>query len=182
MALTARDLGLCWHGAVRSAGIGLLVALALALPAVLFLLAPPLIGNRVTHAPLSSLTMESVLWRAFAWMPLDTALPEEVAFRGVLLAGLLRHLTTSRAVLISALAFTLWHVVIVSRTLSVTNLSGEPLLLILGTVGAFTSVFIGGIVFAALRLRTGNLAASIVAHWAFNTVLLIGLTVSVVQA
>jgi membrane protease YdiL (CAAX protease family) len=36
-------------------------------------------------------------------------------------------------------------------------------------------VLIGGVLFAVVRLATGHLVGSIVAHWAFNAVLLLGL-------
>ena len=45
----------------------------------------------------------------------------------------------------------------------------------LGLAGALGAIFVGGIVFAMLRLRTGNLAGSIVMHWAFNAILLVGI-------
>jgi membrane protease YdiL (CAAX protease family) len=174
-ALSMRDLGLSRRGVVRSACVGLLVALGVALPAVLFLNSPPLVGRPITYAPLSNLSTESLLWRAFVWMPLDTALPEELAFRGVLLAALLRCFAAPGAVVISAIAFTLWHAVIVSRTLGVTNLADEPVLVALGLAGSFVSVLVGGVVFAVVRLATGHLVGSLVAHWAFNAVLLLGL-------
>jgi uncharacterized protein len=173
--LSASDVGLTSTGAVRSATIGLLVGLGLALPAIVVLHGPPLVGQPVTHAPISSLAPEALVWRALVWMPLDTAVPEELAFRGVLLASLYRQFSAGRAVLISAFAFTLWHAVIVSRTLSVTNLADEPWLLALGQVSSFVAIFVGGIVFAVLRLCTGHLAGSIVSHWAFNAALLVGL-------
>jgi membrane protease YdiL (CAAX protease family) len=179
-ALSMRDLGLSRRGVVRSAWIGLLVAVAAALPAVLFLNAPPLVGRPVTYAPLSNLSTESLLWRAFVWMPLDTALPEELTFRGVLLAALLRRFAAPGAVAISAVAFTLWHVVIVCRTVGVTNLVGEPVLLALGIAGSFVGVLIGGVLFAVVRLATGHLVGSIVAHWAFNAMVLLGLYWSLV--
>ena len=69
----------------------------------------------------------------------------------------------------------LWHGVIVTRTVALTNLQPDPLLVIVGLAGAFAAVFVGGILFAALRLATGHLAGSIVAHWAFNAALLVGL-------
>jgi membrane protease YdiL (CAAX protease family) len=78
-------------------------------------------------------------------------------------------------VLWSAAAFTGWHGVIVSRTVASTNLQAEPLLATLGLLGAFVAVGVGGALFAWLRLATGHLAGSVVAHWAFNAVLLLGL-------
>jgi uncharacterized protein len=108
-------------------------------------------------------------------MPLDTALPEEIAFRGVLLAALLQFCAPTRAVLISAAAFTVWHAVIVARTLGGTNLAEDHVLLALGFLGSFFSVFVGGIIFAILRLKTGHLLGSISAHWGFNAMLLLAL-------
>jgi membrane protease YdiL (CAAX protease family) len=173
--LSARDFGLEWRGAVRSAGLGLGVALALGAVAVVFLHAPPIVGQPVSHAPLNSLSAQALVWRTLVWMPLDTAFPEEISFRGVLLAALLQHVPRRRAVVVSAAAFMAWHAVIVARTVAVTNLADEPLYAVLGLVGALAAVFVGGIVFAGLRLITGNLAGSIVAHWAFNAALLLGI-------
>ena len=173
--LTATELGLTPRGVVRSAGLGLLVALGTAVAALLFLRFPPLVGQAVEYAPLASLSPEALLWRAFVWMPLDTAIPEEVAFRGVLLASLRRRWSELPAVLVSAAVFTSWHGVIVSRTVALTNLQSEPRLAMLGLLGALLAVGVGGVLFAWLRLATGHLAGSIVAHWAFNAVLLLSL-------
>jgi uncharacterized protein len=173
--LSAGDLGLESRGALRGALTGLLVGLGLALPSLVVLYAPPLLGRPVSHASLNSLTPESLVWRAFVWMPLDTALPEELAFRGVLLAALVHRFPMIQAVLISAAAFTLWHLVVVTRTVGVTNLADEQLFLALGLAGSFVSVFVGGVIFAVLRLKTGHLSASILAHWSFNALLLVGL-------
>jgi hypothetical protein len=142
---------------------------------LLFLQFPPLVGHAVEYAPLASLSREALLWRALVWMPLDTAIPEEVAFRGVLLASLRRRWSELPAVLVSAAVFASWHGVIVSRTVALTNLQSEPVLAMLGLFGAFLAVCVGGVLFAWLRLATGHLAGSIIAHWAFNTVLLLGL-------
>jgi uncharacterized protein len=173
--LTGSELGLVRRHLLRAAALGLLVALGTALPAVLFLRFPPLVGEAVEYAPLGSLSREALFWRAFLWMPLDTAIPEEVAFRGVLLASLRRHVSDVPAALISAVVFTAWHGVVVTRTVALTNLPAQPLLLTLGLLGAFLAVWVGGLLFAWLRLATGQLTGSVVAHWAFNALLLLGL-------
>jgi membrane protease YdiL (CAAX protease family) len=173
--LTALDLGLTRRGAARSIRIGLTAALAATLPALLVLRFPLIMEHPVTYAPLDSLSFQALLWRACLWMPLDTALPEEFAFRGVLLAVLRRRWAAPLATVLSAVPFTLWHGVIVTRTVPLTNLQADPLLVIVGLAGAFAAVFVGGILFATLRLATGHLAGSIVAHWAFNAALLVGL-------
>jgi membrane protease YdiL (CAAX protease family) len=136
---------------------------------------PPLLAGPVLYAPVSEASAATLLWRVAVWMPLDTVLPEELAFRGVLLASLMRRLPTVPAALVSAGVFTLWHAVIVSRTLAQTNLRSQPVFFVLGFVGAFGAIFVGGLLFATLRIRTRHLAGSMLAHWAFNTLLLLGL-------
>jgi uncharacterized protein len=174
--LTPEEIGLTPAGhLLRSAALGLVLALGAAVPAMLFLRFPPLVGQAIEYAPLGSLSREALLWRTFVWMPLDTAIPEEIAFRGVLLALLRRRFATLPAVFIMAVVFTGWHGVVVSRTVALTNLQSEPLLAGLGLLGAFLAVCVGAGLFAWLRLATGHLAASIVAHWVFNAVLLLGL-------
>ena len=173
--LSASDLGLTPRGVFHSAGAGLLLALAAAGPSLLFLRFPPLVGHSVAYSPLATLPPDALVWRAFVWMPLDTAIPEEIAFRAVLLASLRRWLPDRAAVLASAAVFTAWHTVVVSRTLAETNLQAEPALALLGLVGAFIAIGCGGILFAWLRLATHHIAGSMVAHWAFNACLLLGL-------
>ena len=173
--LTPLELGLTRKHLLRGARLGLLVALAAALPSLLFLRFPPLVGQSIAYSPLASLSTEALLWRAFVSMPLDTAIPEEIAFRGVLLATLRRRFADRAAMLVSAAVFTAWHGVVVSRTIALTNLDAEPLLAALGLIGAFIAIGCGGVLFAWLRLTSGHLAGSIVAHWAFNASLLLGL-------
>ena len=169
------EIGLTRVGAVRSAGLGLLVALALVGPALLILKFPPIFGNAVTYTPLASLTREDLLWRTLLFMPLDTVLPEEIAFRGVLLAGLRRRYAAGPAVVLAAAPFALWHGVLLGRTLELTNLLTDPLSVGLGWLGGFAAVFFGGVLFGIVRVATGHLAGSILAHWGFNTALLFGL-------
>jgi uncharacterized protein len=173
--LSAAELGLRRKGLVRSAGLGLLLALATALPGLLFLRFPPLLGQAVEYSPLTSVSREALLWRALVWMPLDTVVPEEFAFRCVLLATLRRRLGVVPAVMLSAGVFTVWHCVVVNRTIGMTNLQREPAFMTLGLVGAFLAISVGGALFAWLRIATHHLAGSVIAHWAFNALLLLGL-------
>jgi hypothetical protein len=59
--LSVGDVGLNWHRAASSTAVGLLVGFALAVPSVLLLYAPPLVGRPVACAPLNSLTPESLM-------------------------------------------------------------------------------------------------------------------------
>jgi membrane protease YdiL (CAAX protease family) len=106
-------------------------------------------------------------------LPLAVVLPEELAFRGAVL-GALAPSSPLRGVLVSSLAFALWHASIVAPTLRETNVA-DPFLAALALAGAAAVLLAGGVALALLRLRIGTLASSIAAHWAFNAVLLVGL-------
>lgn len=173
--LSRSELGFAREGALRAGAVGALTALAVSLPALVLLRFPPLLGEPVSYAPLRDIPLCALLLRAFLFMPLDTALPEELAFRGVLFAWLRRTGGPVRAVLLSSAAFALWHIVIVFATLDQTNLGAQPLFYVLGALGAFAATFAGGVVFALLRAHTGNLVAPIAAHWTFNAAILLGL-------
>lgn len=172
--LTASELGLVRGGSLRAAAIGLVFGLVAAIPALIVLRFPPLLDAPVRYAPLAELPLEDLLLRALILMPLDTAFPEELAFRGALFAWLRRGHGLARAATVSSVAFAAWHVVIVMATLSATNAAVHPLAL-LGALAAFSAVFSGGIIFTLLRARTGRLAAPIAAHAAFNAAILLGL-------
>lgn len=139
---------------------------------------PPLVGGPIVYAPLVAIGGADLQLRAFVTMPLDTVVPEELAFRGVLLALLRRRHAVVPSLVLSTVPFALWHGWIAVSTVRETNLSADPLLFALGLSGAFVAIFAGGVAFAALRAITGNLAAPLAAHWTFNTVLLFGLRLS----
>ena len=99
-------------------------------------------------------------------IPLGTVLFEEVAFRGVLLALLMQRMTTRSAVVVSSALFGLWHIV---PTIGAANTNDIDGLAQVGTVaGAVVVTFVGGVVFCALRLRSGHLVAPVLLHLAFN--------------
>ena len=54
-----------------------------------------------------------------------------------------------------------------------------PVVLIVPAIaGAFVVLFVGGLTMAGLRVTTGSLATTVAAHWAFNAVILVGLSTS----
>src|SRR5918911_1237057 len=61
--LTLTEVGLAPRRCLRSAALGLLLALGTVVPAVLFLRFPPLAGQAVEYTPLGSLSREALLWR-----------------------------------------------------------------------------------------------------------------------
>jgi len=173
--VSGSELGLVRAGSARSAALGLLFGAGTALLALLVLRFPPLLGEPVRYAPLADPDPTALLLRALVFMPLDTAIPEELAFRGLLFGWLRRGGGLVRAVLVSAAAYAAWHLVIVSATLVETNVLGDPRTAVLGTLGAFGAVFAGGVAFALLRARSGRLAAPLAAHATFNAAILLGL-------
>lgn len=170
------EIGLRRTHVVRSTVIGLAVALALAAISLLVLRLGPFVGGRVTYAPLNGEAVPPLLFHALIALPLQTALPEELAFRGVLLGLLMRRLSPARAAVVMSAVFVAWHVVVQAQTLAQTNLNGF-LLIVLAAVAAVLGIFVGGLLFALLRVRTGNLAGAIAAHWGFNAGLVLGLYV-----
>ncbi len=101
-----------------------------------------------------------------------TAIPEEFAFRGVLLGSGLRPWGPRRASLITSALFGLWHIAPTLHTMSDNHVfSGEAagvagqVLLVLGSIAV---TFIAGLIFCWLRLRSRSLIAPVMAHAATN--------------
>jgi uncharacterized protein len=101
-------------------------------------------------------------------IPVGTALFEELAFRGVLLALLVRRRGTAGAVLASSALFGLWHVRPTLGAASANGVTGPAsAALVAAAVGATA---VAGIGFSWLRLRGRHLVAPVVAHAALNDV------------
>jgi CAAX protease family protein len=101
-----------------------------------------------------------------------TAIPEEFAFRGVLLGSGLRLWGPWRASVITSALFGLWHIAPTLHTMSDNHVfRGEDasvagqLLLVLGSIAV---TFVAGLVFCWLRLRSRSLIAPVMAHVATN--------------
>lgn len=115
----------------------------------------------------------TAVFAAFILIPIQTVLPEELAFRGILHSSLQR-LGGIRAVLIAgSLLFGLWHV---ASSLSLTA-GNEGLTSMLGSGTAAQWIGVGlavlatslaGVAFTWLRHRTNSILAPIGLHWAFN--------------
>ncbi len=151
--LTPGDLGLALDsllpGLLWSVGLVLLVGVAVAVA----LRVPRL--RRSFHDPRHRGPGTWAARRALLDVPLGTVLLEELAFRGVVLALLVRELGTPWAVVVSSVLFGLWHILGAWDTRS-----GIP-----GTVAATTGA---GIAFAVLRVGTGSLLPPAALHWALN--------------
>lgn len=174
MGLTRESLGLRLAGAARGVIVGVLAAGLIAVAgATVLRLAPSLIGGPVGYLPLERVSGDELARHIALFLPLGTALPEEIAFRGTLLGGFVGRYSVRTAVTVSGLVFASWHLTVVWFTLGDTII---PVVLVIpAALGALVAVFAGGIVLAGLRIATGTLASSIAAHWTFNAMLLVAL-------
>jgi membrane protease YdiL (CAAX protease family) len=96
---------------------------------------------------------------------------EEVAFRGALLAMLAARTTPPRALLGSAAAFGLWHVLpgwsIGTVNPTLTDWFGDAGRVVPVTA-AVLSTAVAGVVLGLFRQRSGSLLAPMLVHWATN--------------
>ncbi|MGH2378583.1 MAG: lysostaphin resistance A-like protein [Candidatus Limnocylindria bacterium] len=173
--LTLADLGLTRRRALEATIAGAVLAAVAALGALAVLRFPPILGEPVSYGPAAAIGGVALVVHVLVLLPLAVVIPEELAFRGWLLAALQRRYRTLPAVAISAGVFMLWHMTIVGLTLGQTSLAASAVFTALGAAVAFLAVFAGGVAFALLRIVTGHLAAPIAAHWGFNAALLVGL-------
>ena len=151
--------GLRWGAgcaALMTAGYGTAVAV-------------PALRPLLRDARIERLDGADIAYQVLVRIPVGTVLWEEVAFRGVLLAALLRLLPPIAAVAASSVLFGVWHVRPTLAALAANEVVEGPvptalavLLACLGTAGA-------GVLFSELRLRTGSLAAPVLLHLAANS-------------
>jgi len=120
-------------------------------------------------------------FETFVRIPLETALSEEVIFRGVLLGLALRNRSTLGAVVSSSLWFGLWHVYPTVGSLgrgagggAGNGGRGARAGATAGVVAATTAAGLG---FAGLRLGSGSVAAPVLAHAALNMAAFAGVRV-----
>jgi uncharacterized protein len=123
-----------------------------------------LLGDERAAQPEGGLVFQTTLR-----IPLGTALFEELAFRGVLLALTARLLSTWAAVVASSVVFGLWHVAPTMVALRVNDVAPSSVEGVVGIVGAVLVTLVAGIAFCWLRIRSRSLLAPILAHWATNS-------------
>jgi membrane protease YdiL (CAAX protease family) len=168
--LTAADLGLArstWPAGLRwGTAAATLVGAAYALA---YLITPVRQALPESDGEIG----RAALWAVLVVIPLGTVLPEELAFRGLVLALLGRRYGVRSGTLLSSGLFGLWHIG--------ASLGGGPAnAAIVGVVGGdaagtvtrviATVVFttLGGVVLCWLRLRSNSLLAPVLAHWTVN--------------
>jgi membrane protease YdiL (CAAX protease family) len=114
------------------------------------------------------LSRQSMLYLIFISLPIFTVIFEELAFRGVLFGTLLHITSTKYAVVISSLAFGLWHI-FTANSINLDALSGgvfvSKSIIIFGVVLATS---FAGALFTWLRIKSDSLIAPMLVHWTIN--------------
>jgi uncharacterized protein len=160
------DLGLGW----KDAGAGLLYGAAAFGLVLLVLVVAAVIPatNGFLHDSRADISGGRLLYGLGVSLVLLTAIPEEFAFRGVLLGSGLKLWGPWRASLVTSVLFGLWHIAPTLHTMSDNHIFrgashsvGGQVLLVLGSIAV---TFAGGLVFCWLRLRSRSLVAPIIAH------------------
>jgi len=122
------------------------------------------------------------VYEACVRIPLATALPEEVVFRGVLLSVLSRSHTTATAIAWTSALFGLWHVL---PTLDTVRTNPMKDVLPKGRLGyaaaagaAMPATAAAGLLFALLRNRSRSVVAPFMVHTTINATAYIGARLS----
>jgi membrane protease YdiL (CAAX protease family) len=164
--LTLADVGITFAGARRGAVVGLGIAAVVILPVVLYFAFPVgLPGGSIDYERVEGLSLGSFLLWALLRQPLGVSIFEETVFRGVLQSLSIRAYGLWRGVLLGAVAFALWHLVINFQTVRDTSAGESVALTIMAQVASMLGLILGAIFMSVLRLRTGSLAAPIAFHW-----------------
>ncbi|HZS01704.1 MAG TPA: CPBP family intramembrane glutamic endopeptidase [Chloroflexota bacterium] len=161
--LSPAALGLGSRGLGRGLLWGTLVGLLGAVPIRLFFAFPLVSRQAVTQPEFAGLSAPRLFWLIATRFLIGSALFEEVAFRGLLHAKLLRLLRPGPALLVNSGVFAAWHLVIAWHNLRRSNLPRAlfPILYL----GALAALFGGGLLFGLVRQGSGHLAGSVIAHW-----------------
>jgi len=155
-------------------GAGLRYGTGAFLLVLLVLLAAALVPatNGFLHDSRAHIDGARLLYEVGVPIVLLTAIPEELAFRGVLLGSGLRLWGPWRASLITSALFGLWHIAPTLHTMSdnhvfrgeAASIAGQALLVL----GSIVVTFAAGLAFCWLRLRSRSLIAPVMAHAATN--------------
>lgn len=118
-------------------------------------------------------TMSGALIASMVIIPLQTVIPEELAFRGVLHGALNRAWGFRGVAAAGSLLFGLWHIAtslgLTSSNVGFTRLFGGGIFgTVAGVVLAVVATGFAGFLFTWLRRRSGSLIAPIALHWSLN--------------
>jgi membrane protease YdiL (CAAX protease family) len=118
-------------------------------------------------------TVSGALIASMVIIPLQTVIPEELAFRGVLHGTLNRAWGFRGVAAGGSMLFGLWHIAtsmgLTSSNVGFTKLFGAGFAgELIGIVLAVAATAAAGFIFTWLRRRSGSLIAPIALHWSLN--------------
>ena len=166
LGLGVRALGLDPSRPLRGWRWGAAAGLAIGLGfAALALVAGAVRGEPIAYGGIADRSGIELALRLAVVFPLQTALPEEIVFRGVLLALWAHAVAPSRAMLASSAAFGLWHLTVAWETAGGVAPDGA-IALQAATYGVLlVGLTAAGVAFGVLRAAGRGLAAPALAHW-----------------
>jgi membrane protease YdiL (CAAX protease family) len=156
-----------WRSGIRYAFAAVaVVGAVVALGALLPLTRPMFLNNHYA-------TISGALLASMIVIPLQTVIPEELAFRGVLHGALDRAWGFRGVAAGGSLLFGLWHIAsslgLTSGNIGFTRVLGGGVAGMLAGIGmAVIATAAAGFVFTWLRRRSGSLLAPIALHWSLN--------------
>jgi uncharacterized protein len=149
------------------AAVGLVVAV-IAIGVLLPLTRPMFLNHHYA-------TISGALLASLIVIPLQTVIPEELVFRGVLHGALNRAWGFRGVAMVGSLLFGLWHVAaslgLTSGNVGLSKLFGGGVFgMLAGVALAVLATSAAGFLFSWLRRRSGSLLAPIALHWSLNGV------------
>ena len=156
-----------WRSGARYALAAVALVLAvIAVGALLPWTRPMFLNDR--YATLSGAVVASMVI-----IPLQTVIPEELAFRGVLHGALDRAWGFRGVAAAGSMLFGFWHIAsslgLTAGNVGFTRVLGGGVVgMMAGIVGAVLATAAAGFVFTWLRRRSGSLIAPIALHWSLN--------------
>lgn len=170
LGLSLEDVGVSGN---RVGGVLVTSAAALILVVPLFAAAAfDRTARLIADARAAGLDTSAIVFEALLRIPLGTALAEEAAFRGVLFAAFERR-GTAAAVLVSSIAFGLWHVRPALELVEINFPRAGVRQAALFAVGAVLTTTAAGLGLVWLRLQTGGIGAPFVLHAIVNSLALV---------
>ena len=172
LRLGRAGLGLDRHALLPGLRWGTAAGLAIVAPLYVALLVPASQGL-LEDARVQDLGLPALAYAAAVRIPLGTALFEEWVFRGVLHAAWLRAAGSRAAWAVPSAAFGLWHITPSLEALAANRPDASAGLALLFVAGSVLATALAGVLFTALRMRTGGIVAPVVAHGLINSLALV---------
>jgi len=171
------ELGLSRADVGRGTRVGLVAAVPVAAASAVAV-AIPRTRRLLTDEKITGTSPPEAVFETLVRIPLETALAEEVIFRGVLLALGLRSRPRGWAVVTSSMLFGLWHVVPTLGALARSANVRPDARATSSTAAVVATTALAGAGFAWLRLRAHSVVAPSLAHAALNMVAFAGVRIT----